>query len=175
VIVLEKVRRTISSCGMFPADPAGGDPAEIQPPSKREALSTQRLGESAVPHRKILVGIVIVGAMSVGVGAMTSTAWAAATPNDACSIYARQAAFANNTIWGVGGRQDCSDAVTIAVAVYKDVSFLPDPREGSTSQSGFTNGSLAVKVTCDGNDPYYVTVNTSTGSSLEGAHGGNVC
>ena len=122
--------------------------------------------------RKSVAIAVVAGATALGGVAATSSAWASPQRPANCNIFANNVTQrpGTNILDGVGGRQGCGDTVNLAVAMYKDISFWPDSREGSAEHDSVVNDTLQIVVTCDGNDPYYVTTDTSSGQSLEGAH-----
>lgn len=121
--------------------------------------------------KRILGAALVIGPVIVGGVAVASPAWAAQEQPAACALYASNVTQSGNTLSGDGGRQGCGPGnVNVAAAIYKDVSFLPDPREASAERQNVTNVNIHLIAACDGTDPYYVLTNSSTGNSFEGSH-----
>lgn len=118
--------------------------------------------------KKIVYALLMAGALALGTVSVTSNAWATASAG--CRLVADNTTQSGNSVYAHGGRQDCGNTANVAVALYKDISFFPDTREASSYDTDVMNIYRSPGASCDGNDPYYTTVNSSTGASLEGAH-----
>lgn len=111
-----------------------------------------------------LVGLALTG----GVAATSAVARAApAVPSSAsCGLGADNPSSSGGTISGTGDRSGCRGTVTLEVQVRKHRTAWPDKVVAETSRTGFSNGSLTARDSCDGNGTYFTEARSSSGNKI---------
>ncbi|MFB9390014.1 hypothetical protein ACFPM3_10325 [Streptomyces coeruleoprunus] len=111
-----------------------------------------------------------VTAVLLGAAGTLTTSWAGG-PDDSGAAGVRACGLGadspTGSIAGTGSRTGCGGTVTLTVRVYKDISWWPDTEVAKASRTGFGNGSLTARGSCDGRGSYYTHTESSTGNAVE--------